>query len=179
MIRVTVTEEDKRVISEMRFTCGDPILSRRLHILFFLSLNLSYGDICQYVEIGRSTLTRTLKKYAKGGLDAVMKVNFVPRCSPLEAYRDQIKKHFTAHPPSSVKKACAEIEALTGVKRQPSRIRKFLHQLGMKPRKVGGVPAKADAEKQENFKKKASSQSSKRQKMEKPPSILWMPPTLS
>lgn len=179
MIQVTVTQEDKLVIDKMRFTCGDPVLSRRLHALYLKSLNLSHENICLYVGMGCNTLTRILKKYAEGGLDNLMRVNYVPRRSPLEAYIEEIKQHFKENPPSSVKEACAEIENITGIKRKPSRIRKFLHQLGMKPRKVGGVPAKADPEAQENFKKKASSQFYKKPKMEKPPSILWMLPTLS
>lgn len=179
MIRITITEEDKLIIDEMRFACSDPTLSRRLHALYFKSLDLSHEKICQYVGIGCNTLTRILKKYAEGGLDNVMKMNYVPRRSPLDVHQEEIKQYFKAHPPASVKEACAKIENITGIKRKPSWIRKFLHRLGMKPRKVGGVPAKADPKIQEEFKKKASSQSYKKRKMEKPPSILWTLPTLS
>lgn len=179
MIRVTIAEEDKLVIDELRFTCNDPILSRRLHALYLKSFDLSHENICKYVGIGCNTLTRILKKYSEGGLENVLRLNYVPRRSPLDAYQEKIKLYFEAHPPSSVKEAGAIIEEITGIKRKPSRIRKFLHQLGMKPRKVGGVPAKADPEAQENFKKKASNRSCKKQKKEKPPSILWTRPTLS
>jgi transposase len=51
------------------------------------------------------------------------------------------------------------IERLTGIKKGLTRIRIFLHQLGMDPRKVGGIPSKADPERQEEFKKKAWSRS--------------------
>ena len=47
-----------------------------------------------------------------------------------------------------------DIERLTGIKKGMTRVRNFLHQLGMDPRKVGGIPAKADPERQEEFKKK-------------------------
>jgi transposase len=49
----------------------------------------------------------------------------------------------------------AEIERLTGLKRNKERIRQFLKRIGMKCRKVGMVPAKADVEKQAEFKKKS------------------------
>jgi transposase len=41
---------------------------------------------------------------------------------------------------------------LTGIKRGPTQTREFLKKLGMKPRKVGQIPAKADVKEQETFK---------------------------
>lgn len=45
-----------------------------------------------------------------------------------------------------------KIAALTGVRRKPTQIREFLKRLGMKPRKVAAIPAKADAQAQQAFK---------------------------
>jgi transposase len=44
-----------------------------------------------------------------------------------------------------------KIEELTGIKLSENRVRVFLKSIGLKPRKVGMIPAKADAEKQEEF----------------------------
>ena len=49
--------------------------------------------------------------------------------------------------------AAAKIDALTGIVRKPTQVRQFLKALGMQPRKVGMIPAKADVEAQETFKK--------------------------
>jgi transposase len=54
-----------------------------------------------------------------------------------------------------VAEAAARIEALTGIARKPTPVRHFLRSLGMPPRKVGRIPAKADVAAQETFKKKA------------------------
>jgi transposase len=54
-------------------------------------------------------------------------------------------------PPPTVAHAAAEIKRLTGIERKPSQVRKFLKQLGMKPRKMGALPAKADPEVQQKF----------------------------
>jgi transposase len=51
--------------------------------------------------------------------------------------------------------AAAKIADLTGIVRKPTQVRQFLNALGMKPRKVGMIPAKADVEAQEACKKKA------------------------
>lgn len=43
------------------------------------------------------------------------------------------------------------IEELTGIRRSPTQVRKYLDDLGMKRLKVGHVPSKADPEKQQTF----------------------------
>ena len=47
----------------------------------------------------------------------------------------------------------AKIEDLTGLKRCETQIRNFLNKIGMQCRKVSMLPAKADPDKQESFKK--------------------------
>ena len=49
--------------------------------------------------------------------------------------------------------AAARIAALTGITRQPTQVRQFLNVIGMRPRRVGVLPAKADVAAQEAFKK--------------------------
>lgn len=73
--------------------------------------------------------------------------------SELQAYRGMREAYFRAHPPATAKEAMAKGEELTGVGRSPERVRRFLKRLGMKCRKVGMVPAKAEWEQQEAFKK--------------------------
>src|SRR5271156_4104783 len=77
--------------------------------------------------------------------------------SDLEDHRATLESYFREHPPASVKEAMATIEKLTGVKRSPERVRAFLKRMGMKCRKVGMIPAKADIDAQEDFKKNSSS----------------------
>ena len=47
--------------------------------------------------------------------------------------------------------AAEKIFALTGVQRKPTQVRRFLKHLGMKPRRVAAIPAKADPEVQEKY----------------------------
>jgi len=72
----------------------------------------------------------------------------------LNQYRSTIEDYFREHPPATVKQAMNKIEELTGIKRSENRVREFLKSIGMKPRKIGSIPAKADPEKQEIFFKK-------------------------
>jgi transposase len=61
-------------------------------------------------------------------------------------------EEFRQRPPASVGEAAQRIEQVTGLKRGPTQVRQFLKAVGMKPRKVGQIPAKADVEAQETFK---------------------------
>ena len=56
------------------------------------------------------------------------------------------------HPPATAAEAAEKIAELTGVRRQPTQVRQFLKRLGMKPRKVAAIPAKADVHVQKEFK---------------------------
>jgi transposase len=51
-----------------------------------------------------------------------------------------------------VAEAAAKITELTGIRRKPTQIRQFLKRLGMAPRKVAAIPAKADVQAQQEFK---------------------------
>lgn len=57
-----------------------------------------------------------------------------------------VEAHFREHPPATVKEAQAEIERLTGIRRSENQVRTFMHRVGLRCRKVGMVPAKADPE---------------------------------
>lgn len=154
MIHIFISAEDLQKINSLRFTETDPIINRRLHALFFKSQNIKHQTICEYADISPGGLIKILKRYSRGGLEEVMRMNWKPRRAVLDDHQELIKKHFREYPPESVKVAGAEIEKMTGVKRGKTQIRNFLHKIGLKPRKVAGIPSKADSEKQEEFKKK-------------------------
>ena len=105
-------------------------------------------------SICSTTLTDYLRQYEEGGIDSLKKLLFRRPSSDLEKYRDTLEAYFREHPPASAKEAMFIIEKLTGIKRSPERVRIFLKKIGMKRRKTGMVPAKANIEEQENLKKK-------------------------
>jgi transposase len=159
MINFTISEEDKQKINQERFCCPDPLICRRLHALHLKGMRKSHQEISDFVGLSLNTLTRLFKKYANEGLSAIRMLNYTHKRSPLEGHREELRKHFDKTPPASVKQARDDIERITGIKKSVTRVRIFLHQLGMAPRKVGGIPTKADPGRQEEFKKKAWNQS--------------------
>jgi transposase len=61
----------------------------------------------------------------------------------------------------------AAIEKLTGLKRSEKQVMKFLKKIGLRHRKVGTIPSKANVEEQESFKKNAGTLAQRSQRWEK------------
>jgi transposase len=72
----------------------------------------------------------------------------------LEPYRGQIEAEFKQRPAASMKEAAKRIEQVTGVRRSPDQVRRYLRRLGIKRLKAGQVPAKVNPQAQEDFLKK-------------------------
>ena len=62
-----------------------------------------------------------------------------------------MEDYFRKNPPRCTGQAAADIERITGIRRGLTQVRKFLTGMGMKCRKLGTIPAKADAEVQRRF----------------------------
>jgi hypothetical protein len=69
----------------------------------------------------------------------------------LAEHATTLEAYFQANPPAGIKEAQKEIAELTGLQRSETQVGKFLHKLGLKPRKVGMIPAKVDVEKQADY----------------------------
>ena len=85
------------------------------------------------------------------GYRGVEKIKFYQPESELSQHTVTIVEYFREYPPASVKEAMAKIKELTGIKRSENRVHEFLKSIGMAPRKVGTIPAKADPDEQESF----------------------------
>jgi transposase len=123
-----------------------------MEALWLKSQELPHKDICRLTCISKPTLCQYLKDYQLGGIEQLKTIKFYQPQSELAAHHDTLEAYFRDHPVASVKEAMATIEELTGIKRSETQVRHFMTSMGMKPRKVGMIPAKADPEKQEQFK---------------------------
>ncbi|MDX2304952.1 MAG: winged helix-turn-helix domain-containing protein [Microscillaceae bacterium] len=110
-----------------------------------------YGLVARIAGIHRDTVTDYIKLYNQEGLTGLEKVNYQGKKSALAPYANKIREHFSVHPAASLAQAKAAIQTLTGIERQPSQIRQFLYDLGIRYRKAGQIPSKADPEKQAVF----------------------------
>jgi transposase len=128
-------------IARDRYHHPDPRVQQRMEILWLKSKNQDHGDIAELARVSRSTVQRTLRIYAAQGLDGIRSFGWKGQPSALTPHQATIEEEFRQHPPHTAHEAARRIEALTGVRRKVSRVRKFLKDdLGMKCLKVAPIP---------------------------------------
>jgi len=103
--------------------------------------------VCQMTE-------RCVYQYQKAFLaKGLASLDETPRCSrsALTTHTDLMKAEFEKQPPRTVREAQVRIQEKTGLQRGKTQTRLFLHKLGFKVRRVGGIPSKADPQAQKDF----------------------------
>jgi transposase len=126
-----------------------------MDVLWLKHNGLCHQKIAKLSNVSINVVTKYLKMYNEGGVERIRQVNFYRPQSQLVEFKSLLEEHFEKPPVASIKQAMEEIEKLTGLKRSETQIRQFLTKtLNLKRRKVAGVPAKADLQKQAEFKKK-------------------------
>lgn len=151
MIEIRFTEKQIESLRYERYNHPHPRVQRKMEAVLLKSHDLPHKEICRIAGISGNTLRRHLKDYMEGGIEKLKEVSFYKPQSEMMRYRGSIEAYFKEHPSASVKEAMAKIEEMTGIRRSENRVREFLKAIGMKRRKIGTIPAKADIEAQENF----------------------------
>ena len=152
MDKMEFTTAEREALHYWRFHHPHPRVQRKMEALYLKSQGLAPEAISRLCAISKPTLYRYFHAYREGGIAKLQEVPFHRRQGQLAAYRTSIEADLRQRPPASVAEAAARIAALTGLQRGPTQVRQFLKSLGMKPRKVGQIPAKADVAAQEAFK---------------------------
>ena len=152
MNKIEFTTTERQALHYWRFHHPHPRVQLKMEALYLKSQGLASEDIWRLCAISTTTFYRYLHEYRQGGIAALQEVSFARRQSPLADYRASIEADLRQRPPASVAEAAARIAQLTGLERGPTQVRQFLKSLGMQPRKVGQIPAKADVTAQEEFK---------------------------
>ena len=178
MIRIEFTDQQKEQLNYQRYHHPHPRVQQKMEALWLKSQGLSHQDIAKLTAISTNTLRSYLNDYVTGGIEKLKRLNFYRPQSQLHSHVAGIETYFRKHPPATVREAMHEIELLTSIKRSPTAVRTFLKSLGLKCRKVGMVPSKADGDKQREFVKKNSTPVLNRQVLVKAPFSSLMRPTL-
>ena len=157
MLRVTFSQEEARALARERFHHPHPHVRRKMEALWLKSQGLAHQDIGRLAGVSGKTLRSYLQQYVEGGVAGLKELHFRRPQSELVAHQEAIAAYVLAHPPASINEAVDAIRELTGLSRSPTQVRLFLKEkCGMKRLKTGTLPAKADPEVQEEFKKNTS-----------------------
>ena len=153
MVATRLDGERLRMLDEARFCQKTDAINRRINAVYFRGLGLTQQEAARLANVSLNTLRKFVGAFESGGLAAVVADAREGPPSALDPYVPTLKAEFAAHPPTSVAQAAARIAQLTGVRRQATRVRSFMRQLGMAPRRLTPIPGKADPLRQAEFKK--------------------------
>jgi transposase len=153
MLQLEFTAQEQEALDYERFHHPDPAVQRKMEVLSLKSHGLPHEEIARLSGVCENTMRSYFHQYQEGGIERLKEDRRYRHQSELEVHRPTLEAYFREHPPASVGEAGVKIEELTGIRRQPTQVRQFLHRMGMSPRKLAAIPAKADAQVQTDFKK--------------------------
>jgi transposase len=139
-LRVNLTEGEQRVVNEERTAHPNERIRERMLVLWLLHNGVTRQKAAEIVGIGRATVQRYVAAFREGGLDGLRQWNPNRPVSEMAAYRELIRESFEKQPARTVAEASERIFQLTGLKRGPSQVRKFLKDLGLKWQRVRAIP---------------------------------------
>lgn len=152
MITITFTPAEVEALQHERYHHPHPRVQRKMDALYLKSQGYGHQEIARLLDISPTTLRSYLRQYQGGGIESLKQLNFYKPQSALAPFTASLEEYFRTHPVATAQQARAVIEKVTGIKRSPSQVRRYLHAIGVQRRKVGVVPAKADVQAQEAFK---------------------------
>ena len=138
--RVKLTEEEQQVVNEERESHSNLIVRRRMWVLWLLHCGLTRLEAAKVAVVGLATVERIVEAFRDRGLDGLRQWNRKGPTSELASYCDLIRESFEKEPVRSVAEAADRIEKMTGLRRGPTQVRKFMKGLGMKWQCMRAVP---------------------------------------
>ena len=139
-LRIELTQEQQQVVNAERDSHPQEHVRRKMLVLWLLHCGLTRDKAAQVAGLGRATVQRYVAAFRAGGLDGLRAWGVQGPVSDLAAHRDLIREDLTRQPARSIAEACERIETRTGIRRQPSQVRKFLKGMGLKYQRVRAIP---------------------------------------
>jgi transposase len=139
-LRVELTQQQQQVVNAERDSHPQDHVRRKMLVLWLLHCGLTRQKAAEVAGLGRATVQRYVAAFRAGGLDGLRAWGVRGPVSDLAAHTQRLREEFTRQPARSIAEACERIEALTGVRRQPTQVRQFLKGLGLKFQRVRAVP---------------------------------------
>jgi transposase len=138
--RIQLTEDERRIVNEERASHPSLLVRNKMLTIWLLHCGVTRQKAAEIVGVSRATVQRYVDAYCKGGLDGLRHSSVQKAVSELAAFRDIIRASFEKAPVCTIAEACDRIEKLTGIRRSPTQVRKFLKGLGLKWQRIRAIP---------------------------------------
>jgi transposase len=124
---------------------------RKLMALKMRGSGVPLKMIASSLGVSERTVSNYIAEFRKGGLAATLEDRAYCPDSCMEPFLKQIEEEFRSEPVGCAKQARVRILKLTGIALSPSQTRRLMAKLGMRYRKAGQIPGKADGQLQIEF----------------------------
>jgi len=138
--RIHLTEQPQHLVNDERHSHPQEHVRRNMLVLWLLHCGLSREKAAEVAGLGRATVPRYVAAFGTAGLDGLRRWGVRGPVSDLAAHQDRLRESFTKEPSRSMAEACDRIEQLTGLRRQPTQVRKFLKGMGLKWQRIRAIP---------------------------------------
>ena len=137
---IALTDDEQRIVTAERESHPDAHVRRKMLVLWLLHCEVTRAKAAAIAGLGRATVQRYVAAYRDGGLDGLRRWDVTGPVSDLATYTDAIKESLTSAPVRTVAEACDRIETMTGLRRGPTQVRRFLAGLGFRWQRVRAIP---------------------------------------
>jgi transposase len=131
-LRIELSEEQQQVVNEERSSHPNPRIREKMLAIWLLHHGLTRENAARIDGVSRATVQRYVAEFRNGGLEGLRQWNPNRPLSEMASYRELIRESFEKQPVCTVAEACERIFQLTGLRRGPSQVRKFLRDMGLK-----------------------------------------------
>ena len=138
--RIQLTEDEQRIVNEERASHPHLLVRNKMLTIWLLHCGVTRQKAAEIVGVSRATVQRYVDAYCKGGLEGLRHSSVQKAVSELATFRDIIRASFEEAPVCTIAEACYRIEKLTGIRRSPTQVRKFLKGLGLKWQRIRAIP---------------------------------------
>jgi transposase len=138
--RVQLSEDEQRIVHEERMQHPNLRVRQKMWVLWLLHCGITREKAAEIAGISRATVQRYVEAFREGGLEGLRRWGGTGPVSEMAAYRDLLRESFEKEPVATIAQACARVEQLTGLRRGPTQVRRFLKKLGLKWQRVRAIP---------------------------------------
>jgi transposase len=153
VIQLEFTDNEIQTFRQSALHHPHPFVRKKALVLLLHSGQVATQHISDLLDVAPNTTRSYLREYQAGGFQKITEIRFRQPQSQLKPFDEQIKQLIDEHSCSTVKQICAVVHENIGISLKESAMRAQIKRLGAKYRKVGGIPAKANIQAQEQFKK--------------------------
>ena len=139
-LKFDLTEAEIAVVLEERHSHPTRSIRERMNVVWLLHKGTQREQAAELANVSRSTVQRVVRTFRQDRLDGVRKWEANGPVSELEPFRDIIRKSLEERPARTVAEAAERIAELTGLKRKPTQVRKFLKDMGFGWKRTRAMP---------------------------------------